>query len=140
MNTSQTVEPLEVELVVNLYRKRKRSVTFFLDTPDAQQETPRAFKNKNILAEAVEYRDYLKANPSCTHATIAQHFNTQRERVSRLLSLIRRLPSDFVEQAIHYPDTVLIGNDVLDIARIKNRQKQQAAIERLLLAANERIP
>ena len=65
-NTGQTFEPLEVQLVVNLYRKRKRSVTFFIDTSDGQQETPRAFKNKNILAEAVEYRDYLKVNPSCT--------------------------------------------------------------------------
>jgi len=132
MNTLQTVEPLEVQLVVNLYRKRKKSVTFFLDAPDAQQETPRAFKNKNILAEAVEYHDYLKANPSCTHATIAQHFNTQRERVSRLLSLVRRLPSDFVEQAVNYPDTMLAGTDVLDIARIRNHQKQQMAIGRLL--------
>lgn len=140
MNTSQTIEPLEVELVVNLYRKRKRSVTFFLDAPGEEQQIPRAFRNKNILAEAVEYSDYLKANPSCTHATIAQHFNTQRERVSRLLSLVKRLPSDFVEQAVHYPDTILVGTDVLDIARIKNHQKQQAAIERLLMAANERIP
>lgn len=140
MNTTQTIEPLEVQLVVNLYRKRKKSVTFFLDAPGEEQETPRAFRNKNILAEAVEYSDYLKTNPSCTHATIAQHFNTQRERVSRLLSLVRRLPNDFVEQAVHYPDTVLIGTDVLDIARIKNHQKQQAAIERLLLTANEKIP
>ena len=139
-NTGQIFEPLEVQLVVNLYCKRKKSVTFFIDTPNAQQETPRAFKNKNILAEAVEYRNYLKENPSCTHATIAQHFNTQRERVSRLLSLVRRLPSDFVEQTVHYPDTVLIGNDVTDIAKIKNHQKQQAAIERLLLAVNEKIP
>ena len=131
MNTLQTVEPLEVQLVVNLYRKRKKSVTFFLDAPDAQQETPRAFKNKNILAEAVEYSNYFKANPSYTHATIAQHFNTQRERVSRLLSHVRRLPSDFVKQAVLLPDTLLIGNDVLDIARIKNHQKQQAAIERI---------
>ena len=140
MNTRQTIEPLEVQLVVNLFRKRKKSVTFFLDTPDSEQQTPRAFKNKNMLAEAVEYRDYLKANPSYTHATIAQHFHTQRERVSRLLSLVRRLPSDFVEQAVHYPDTVLIGNDVTDISKIKNHQKQQAAIERLLLAVNEKIP
>ena len=92
------------------------------------------------LAEAIEYSNYLKKNPSCRHATIAQHFNTQRERVSRLLSLVRRLPSDFVEQAVHYPDTVLIGNDVTDIAKIKNHQKQQAAIERLLLTVNEKIP
>ena len=139
-DTGQTFEPLEVELVVNLYRKRKRAVTFFIDTSDGQQETPRAFKNKNILAEAVEYSDYLKTNPSCTHATIARHFNTQRERVSRLLSLVRRLPSDFVEQVVHYPDTVLIGNDVTDIAKIKNHQKQQTAIDRLLLTANEKIP
>src|SRR3989338_3146947 len=122
MNTIQTVEPLEVQLVVNLYRKRKKSVTFFLDTPGEEQacpasfdakrrgrETPRAFRNKNILAEAVEYRDYLKANPSCTHAKIAQHFNAQRGRGSRLLSLVRRVPADFVEQAVHFPDTVLIG-------------------------------
>ena len=115
-------------------------MTFFLDVPGEEQETPRAFKNKNILAEAVEYRDYLKSNPSCTHATIAQHFNTQRERVSRLLSLVRRLPSDFVEQAVHLPDTLLIGNDVTDIAKIKNRQKQQEAIERILLTANEKFP
>jgi hypothetical protein len=27
MNTSQTPEPLEVQLVANLYRKRKKSVT-----------------------------------------------------------------------------------------------------------------
>jgi len=100
----------------------------------------RAFRNKNILAEAVEYSDYLKANPSCTHAKIAQHFNTQRERVSRLLSLVRRLPADFVEQAVHLPDTVLIGNDVTGIAKIKNRQKQQEAIERILLTANEKFP
>jgi len=140
MNTIQTVEPLEVQLVVNLYRKRKKSVTFFLDVTDDKQETPRAFRNKNILAEAVEYRDYLKANPSCTHAKIAQHFNAQRERVSRLLSLVRRLPNDFVEQAVHFPDTVLIGNDVSDIARIRNRQKQQEAIERILLTANEKFP
>ena len=140
MNTNQTVEPLEVQLVVNLYRKRKKSVTFFLDVTDDKQETPRAFRNKNILAEAVEYLDYIKANPSYTHATIAQHFNAQRERVSRLLSLVRRFPSDFVEQAVHLPDTLLIGNDVTDIAKIKNRQKQQAAIERLLLAANTKIP
>jgi hypothetical protein len=53
---------------------------------------------------------------------------------------VRRLPSDFVEQAVHYPDTLLIGNDVTDIAKIKNHQKQQAAIERLLLAANTKIP
>ena len=140
MNTNQTIEPLEVQLVVNLYRKRKKSVTFFLDVTDDKQKTPRAFKNKNILAEAVEYRDYLKANPSCTHAKIAQHFNAQRERVSRLLNLVRRLPSDFVEQAVHFPDTVLIGNDVSDIARIRNRQKQQEAIERILLTANEKFP
>ena len=125
---------------MNLYRKRKRSVTFFLDAPGEEQKTPRAFRNKNILAEAVEYNDYLKANPSCTHAKIAQHFNAQRERVSRLLSLVRRLPSDFVEQAVHLPDTLLIGNDVTDIAKIKNRQKQQEAIERILLTANEKVP
>lgn len=132
MNTHQTIEPLEVQLVVNLYRKRKKAVTFFLDTSSTLQETPRAFKNKNILAEAVEYTDYLKANPSYTHATIAQHFHTQRERVSKLLSLVRRLPADFVEQAVHLPDTVLIGNDVFDIARIKNHHKQRTEIERIL--------
>ena len=59
---------------------------------------------------------------------------------SRLLNLVRRLPNDFVEQAVHFPDTVLIGNDVSDIARIKNRQKQQEAIERILLTANEKFP
>ena len=140
VNTHQTIEPLEVQLVVNLFRKRKKSVTFFLDTSTTQQETPRAFRNKNILAEAVEYCDYLKENPSCTHAMISQHFHTQRERVSRLLSLVRRLPSDFVEQTVHYPDTVLIGNDITDIAKIKNHQKQRAAIERLVLAVNEKNP
>ncbi len=124
---------------MNLYRKRKKAVTFFLDTPDSEQQTPRAFKNKNMLAEAVEYRDYLKANPSYTQATIAQHFHTQRERVSRLLSLVRRLPSDFVEQAVHYPDTVLIGNDVTDIAKIKNHQKQRAAIEQITEKLNNRL-
>jgi len=131
VNTCQTIEPLEVQLVVNLYRKRKKAITFFLDTPGTQQEPPRAFRNKNILAEAVEYSNYLKENPSYTHAMIAQHFYTQRERVSRLLSLVRRLPSDFVEQAVHLPDTELIGNDVFDIARIKNHQKQRAVIEKL---------
>ena len=139
MNTRQTIEPLEVQLVVNLYRKRKKAVTFFLDTSTTQQETPRAFKNKNILAEAVEYNNYLKTNPSCTHATIAQHFHTQRERVSRLLSLVRRLPSDFVEQAVHYPDTVLIGNDVTDIAKIKNRQKQRMAIDQIAKKLDNRL-
>lgn len=96
---------------------------------------PKPIIRKNIITQAVKLKEYLEMDPSRTFTETGNHFGVSRARVSQLMSIIEKLPEDFIIRAKHHQDPKLLslmsGRKILQIAKTKNLQSRLDKLNRL---------
>ncbi|NCU32663.1 MAG: hypothetical protein EOM23_07020, partial [Candidatus Moranbacteria bacterium] len=86
----------EIRILVKMYRRRGRGTAISLYDPlPPLPQAPRPVY-KNIVAMAVQVREYLIENPQRTQTAAGNRFGITRARVSQLMTIVENLPDDFI--------------------------------------------
>jgi hypothetical protein len=126
----------EIHILVKMYRLRGRGTSISLYDPLPSRPLPPPPVYKNIVAMAVQVREYLVESPQRTQTAAGNHFGVTRARVSQLMTIVENLPDDFISIMKTTEDQSLIkrfsGKTLLRIASINETRDRQAHINRLL--------
>ncbi len=120
---------------MKMYRRRGRGTAISLYDP--LPPLPQAPKPvyKNIVAMAVQVKEYLIENPQRTQTAAGNRFGITRARVSQLMTIVENLPDDFISTMKTTEDQSLIkrfsGKTLLKIARISNPPDRISYIQKL---------
>ncbi|MFH1856143.1 MAG: hypothetical protein ABH836_02795 [Candidatus Omnitrophota bacterium] len=83
---------------------------------------------------AVQVREYLVENPQRTQTTAGNHFGVTRVRVSQLMTILEKIPTDLISSLKTTEDQALIkrfsGKSLL---RIAQRQAHISAIRNTMI-------
>jgi len=119
-----------------MYRHRGRGTSISLYDPLPSLPIPPAPAYKNIVAMAVRVREYLVENPQRTQTTAGNHFGITRARVSQLMTILEKIPADFIGTLRETDDQALIkrfsGKRLLKIASFKTKDRMHQAISSLM--------
>nr|AMP48175.1 hypothetical protein [uncultured bacterium] len=118
-----------------MYRRRGRGTAISLYDPlPPLPQAPRPVY-KNIVAMAVQVREYLVENPQRTQTAAGNHFGVTRARVSQLMTIVESLPDDFISIMKTTADQSLLkrfsGKSLLRIAALSTPEQREAHIERI---------
>ena len=121
---------------MKMYRRRGRGTAISLYDPlPPLPQAPRPVY-KNIVAMAVQVREYLIENPQRTQTTAGNHFGVTRARVSQLMTIATNLPDDFISIMKTTKDQSLLkrfsGKTMLRIAARTSADERKELIERYL--------
>ena len=125
----------EIRILVKMYRRRGRGTAISLYDP--LPPLPQAPKPvyKNIVAMAVQVREYLIENPQRTQTAAGNHFGITRARVSQLMTIVENLPDDFISIMKTTEDQSLLkrfsGKTMLRIAALSTPEQREAHIKRI---------
>lgn len=128
----------EIHILVKMYRRRGRgtSISLYDPLPSIPQKPRPVYKN--IVAMAIKVSEYLETDTQRTYTAAGTHFGVTRARISQLMTILEKLPDDFIEKMGECEDQSLLktfsGKRLLRIAGLKNEQNKKEAI-RLLSAA-----
>ncbi|KJJ83343.1 hypothetical protein OMAG_002799 [Candidatus Omnitrophus magneticus] len=86
----------EIHILVKMYRHRGRGTSISLYDPLPSRPLPPPPVYKNIVAMAVQVREYLVKNPQRTQTAAGNHFGITRARISQLITIVENLPDDFI--------------------------------------------
>ena len=126
----------EIHILVKMYRRRGRGTAISLYDPLPRlPQKPRPVY-KNIVAMAVKVNEYLVQNPQRTYTSAGGHFGVTRARISQLMTILEKLPDDFIEKmGGECNDHDLIkrfsGKTLLKIAGLKNDRNRKEALKSL---------
>ncbi|KJJ83590.1 recombinase [Candidatus Omnitrophus magneticus] len=95
-DTSRTTQPQYCQLLMRLYKRRRRRLEISIDEPFPEQRPPSIYIPKNVAKEAVRIRDYLINNPDTNQSHIAEEFGVTRARISQLIKINTNLPDNFI--------------------------------------------
>jgi len=118
-----------------MYRRRGRGTAISLYDP--LPPLPQAPKPvyKNIVAMAIQVREYLIENPQRTQTAAGNHFGITRARVSQLMTIVENLPDDFISIMKTTEDQSLLkrfsGKTMLRIAALSTPEQREAHIKRI---------
>ena len=115
-----------------MYRRRGRGTAISLYDPlPPLPQAPRPVY-KNIVAMAVQVREYMVENPQRTQTTAGNHFGVTRARVSQLMTIATNLPDDFISIMKTTEDQSLLkrfsGKSLLRIAALSTPEQREAHI------------
>jgi hypothetical protein len=118
-----------------MYRRRGRGVAISLYDPlPPLPQAPRPVY-KNIVAMAVQVREYMIENPQRTQTVAGNHFGVTRARVSQLMTIVKKLPDSFISIMKTTEDQSLLkrfsGKSLLRIAALKTPEQRRASIENI---------
>ena len=82
----------EIHILVKMYRHRGRGTSISLYDPLPSRPLPPPPVYKNIVAMAVQVREYLVENPQRTQTAAGNHFGVTRARVSQLMTIVENPP------------------------------------------------
>ena len=120
---------------MKMYRRRGRGTAISLYDP--LPPLPQAPKPvyKNIVAMAIQVREYLIENPQRTQTAAGNHFGITRARVSQLMTIVENLPDDFISIMKTTEDQSLLkrfsGKTMLRIAALSTPEQREAHIKRI---------
>jgi len=123
----------EIRILVKMYRRRGRGTAIRLYDPlPPLPQAPRPVY-KNIVAMAVQVREYLVENPQRTQTAAGNHFGVTRSRVSQLMTIVENLPDDFISSMKTTKDQSLIkrfsGKTLLRIAALSTPEQRRLYIK-----------
>ncbi len=115
-----------------MYRRRGRGTAISLYDPlPPLPQAPRPVY-KNIVAMAVQVRKYLVENPQRTQTAAGTHFGITRARISQLMTIVEKLPDDFISIMKTTEDQSLLkrfsGKTLLRIAALSTPEKRETYI------------
>ena len=132
----------EIHILVKMYRKRGKGTSISLYDPLPSRPLPPPPVYKNIIAMAVQVREYLVENPQRTQTAAGNHFGVTRARVSQLMTIVEKLPDNFISIMKTTEDQSLLkrfsGKTLLKIAGIGHKNNRQKAISLLLQPSDVR--
>lgn len=121
---------------MKMFRRRGRGIAISLYDPLPSQPRPPAPVYKNIVAMAVRVQEYLAENPQRTYTAAGRHFGVTRARISQLMTILEKLPADFINTLSETKDQSLLkrfsGKTLLQIASMNNPQERLLQIQELL--------
>ena len=130
-------------MLVKMYQCRGRGTAISLYDPlPPLPQAPRPVYpstgselRKNIVAMAVQVREYMVENPQRTQTTAGNHFGVTRARVSQLMTIVENLPDDFISIMKTTEDQSLLkrfsGKTMLRIAALSTPEQREAHIKRI---------
>jgi len=116
-----------------MYRRRGRGTAISLYDPlPPLPQAPRPVY-KNIVAMAVQVREYLIENPQRTQTAAGNHFGVTRGRISQPMTILDNLPADLISSLNTTKDQTLIkrfsGKTLLKIAKLSIPEQRQSNIQ-----------
>jgi len=116
-----------------MYRRRGRGTAISLYDPlPPLPQAPRPVY-KNIVAMAVQVREYLIENPQRTQTAAGNHFGVTRARISQPMTILDNLPADLISSLNTTKDQTLIkrfsGKTLLKIAKLSIPEQRQSNIQ-----------
>jgi len=123
-----------------MYRRRGRGTAISLYDPlPPLPQAPRPVY-KNIVAMAVQVREYLIENPQRTQTAAGNRFGITRARVSQLMTIVENLPDDFISIMKTTKDQSLLkrfsGKTMLKISKIENPSNRLCRIKSILQSSD----
>jgi len=127
----------EIHILVKMYRRRGRGTAISLYDPlPSIPQKPRPVY-KNIVAMAIKVSEYLETDTQRTYTSAGDHFGVTRARISQLMTILEKLPDDFIEKLGECHDQCLLktfsGKRLLKISAIESEKERQNEIECLLV-------
>ena len=123
----------EIHILVKMYRLRGRGTSISLYDPLPSRPLPPPPVYKNIVAMAVQVREYLVENPQRTQTAAGNHFGVTRARVSQLITILEKIPADLISSLKTTEDQALIkrfsGKTLLRIAALSTTEQRKSYIE-----------
>ena len=117
------------------YRRRDKGYLFSLNRPFPSDPEPKQPIYENILSKALRFDKYLKADPARSFRHVSENFDVSRARVSQLMSLVDRLPRDFIKKVGESDDQdtlrVFTGRTLLKISKLNTLEKRRDRIRDL---------
>jgi len=116
-----------------MYRRRGRGTAISLYDP--LPPLPQAPKPvyKNIVAMAVQVREYLIENPQRTQTAAGNRFGITRARVSQLMTIVENIPDDFISIMKTTEDQSLLkrfsGKTLLKISALRTIEDRRSLIQ-----------
>ncbi len=123
----------EIRILVKMYRRRGRGTAISLYDP--LPPLPQAPKPvyKNIVAMAVQVREYLIENPQRTQTAAGNRFGITRARVSQLMTIVENIPDDFISIMKTTEDQSLLkrfsGKTLLKISALRTIEDRRSLIQ-----------
>ena len=123
----------EIHILVKMYRRRGKgtSISLYDPLPSLPQKPTPVYKN--IVAMAVKVNEYLAQTPQRTYTSAGDHFGVTRARISQLMTIVEKLPDDFIEKMGECKDQSLLktfsGKTLLRIAHLSTPEQRQSYIE-----------
>jgi len=123
----------EIHILVKMYRRRGKGTSISLYDPLPALPQQPAPVYKNIVLMAVKVEEYLKENPQRTQTAAGNHFGVTRARVSQLMTILEKIPTDLISSLKSTEDQTLIkrfsGKTLLKIAGLKNPEQRKLYIK-----------
>jgi len=123
----------EIRILVKMYRRRGRGTAISLYDPlPPLPQAPRPVY-KNIVAMAVQVREYLIENPQRTQTAAGNRFGITRARVSQLMTIVENIPDDFISIMKTTEDQSLLkrfsGKTLLKISALRTIEDRRSLIQ-----------
>ena len=126
----------EIHILVKMYRHRGHGTSISLYDPLPSRPLPPKPVYKNIVAMAVRVQEYLVQDPQRTYTAAGRNFGVTRARISQLMTILEKLPGDFLSTMKTTEDQTLIkrfsGKTLLKIAALNSPQSRKQTIDRLI--------
>lgn len=131
---TKEAKPLLHKLVKIYWRRGRGTAISLYDPLPPLPQAPRPVY-KNIVAMAVQVREYLVENPQRTQTAAGNRFGITRARVSQLMTILEKLPDNFISIMKTTEDQSLLkrfsGKTMLKIAGIPNSADRISYIQKL---------
>ena len=124
----------EIHILVKMYRRRGKgtSISLYDPLPSLPQKPKPVYKN--IVAMAIQVREYLVENPQRTQTDAGNHFGVTRARVSQLMTILDKIPADLISSLKTTEDQNIIkrfsDKTLLKIASLNTSEQRQSYINR----------
>lgn len=118
-----------------MYKYRGRQTQIVLWEPLQARPLPPKPVPKNIVAEALKLKAFLKEDPQRTYLHASQRFKVTKARISQLMKIANVLPQEFVDYMGRCQNQNMIkrfsGKTLLRIASLELPKQRQHVISQI---------